>query len=80
MRNVDFGEINPVRRNIAIQDNEEMTILNDLAIQNEQSEGRLIDDAFKEECATALQKVKMNIWKSMLPGVEEEDAAKLVAG
>lgn len=60
MKNVDFGEKEPIINKVEIPENEDMTILDALAILNEESQGRQIDDAFKEENAAALQKIKDN--------------------
>lgn len=60
MKNVDFGEKEPIINKVEIPENEDMTILDALAILNEKSQGRQIDDAFREENAAALQKIKDN--------------------
>lgn len=60
MKNVDFGEKEPIINKVEIPENEDMTILDALAILNEESQGRQIDDAFREENAAALQKIKDN--------------------
>ena len=60
MKNVDFGEKEPIINKVEIPENKDMTILDALAILNEKSQGRQIDDAFREENAAALQKIKDN--------------------
>ena len=60
MKNVDFGETEPTINKVEIPENKDMTILDALAILNEKSQGRQIDDAFREENAAALQKIKDN--------------------
>lgn len=60
MKNVDFGETKPTINKVEIPENKDMTILDALAILNEKSQGRQIDDAFREENAAALQKIKDN--------------------